>query len=131
MNLFKRKKQPELTDSQKKFNKLWDMYASGDLESSAPGIYALCDYEGGVNGEGHSGWFFNTENSYGTEALQALILSLKEILPDDLYDNLNTAFKSYGTEDEEAVCEKADEYYYNSEHRINDILQNYADTLTL
>ena len=131
MNIFKRKKQPELTEAQKKFNKLWDMYASGELLKAEPRIYALCDYEGGVNGEGHSGWFFNTENSDGTEALQTLILSLNGILSDDLYANLNTAFKSYGTKDEESICEKADEYYYEHEQEIENILQNYADTLTL
>ncbi|MBO4432862.1 MAG: hypothetical protein J5852_04950 [Clostridia bacterium] len=72
MNIFKRKKQPELTEAQKKFNKLWDMYA-----------------------------------------------------------NLNTAFKSYGTKDEESICEKADEYYYEHEQEIANILQNYANTLNL
>ena len=81
MKLFKKKKRPELTEAQRKFNKLWHMYASGKLTESAPGIYALCDYEGGVNGEGHSGWFSKTENCEGKAALQSTVLLLKEMTP--------------------------------------------------
>ncbi len=31
MKLFRRKKQTELTETQKKWNKLWELYESGEL----------------------------------------------------------------------------------------------------
>ena len=130
MNLFKRKKQPELTEAQKKWNKLWDMYGSGELVEIDYNTFVLCEYESGVNGEGHSGWFFNKDNSEGKDAINKSLSALEEILPTHLYDNLNKAFRSYGTEDEEDICESADNYFYEHEQEIIEHLQGVAKALT-
>ena len=131
MKLFGRKKQPELTEAQKKWNKLWEMYGSGELAKTDYNTFVLCEYESGVNGEGHSGWFFNTENTEGKEAINKSISALENILPAHLYDNLKKAFHSYGTENEDEVCESADDYFYEHEQEVIEYLQGVANNLEL
>ena len=126
-----RNKQVELSESKKKWNKLWDMYGSGELEKYNYTAFVVCDYESGINSEGHSGWFFNTENTEGPDAMKKILSALKEALPEHIYDNLNKAFKSYDTENEENVCEETDEYFYEYEQEIIDYLQGVADSLEL
>ncbi len=131
MSIIERKEPPELTEDQKKWNKLWEMYASGELAKTDYNTFALCEYENGVNGEGHSGWFFNMENAEGKEAINKSLSALKEILPTHLYNNLNKAFRSYGTEHEEKICESADGYFYEYEQEIIEYLQGIANGLDL
>ena len=126
MKLFKRKKQTELSEAQKKWNKLWEMYGTGELAETDCNTFVLCDYDGGVNGEGHSGWFFNTENTEGKEAINKYISILEQVLPTHLYDNLN---KSYDTEKEETLCEEADNYFYEHEQEVIEYLQGVANKL--
>ena len=116
------KKKAGLSEEQKRMNLLWENYASGELEEEDYAIFVLCDYEGGVNGEGHSGFFFNHE-----ENLRKYDGALKSILPDELYANFLRACQSYGTEHEDEVCECADDFFYENEQEIIDILQNYAN----
>jgi len=116
--------------SAEKWNRMWDMYASGELAEDKPDIYALCDYDSGVNGEGHSGWFYNTKNTEGSEGLKNLISALFGILPEHLCDNLEKAIRSYDTEDEDDICEEADDYFYEHEREILAILENYANSLS-
>lgn len=130
MSLFKKDK-TEITEAQKKWNALWDMYGSGELIKTDYNTFALCDYESGINGEGHSGWFYNTENTEGTEATEKIISALKNVLPAHLYENLSKAFDSYGTENEDDVCEAADDHFYEHETEIIDILQAAANRLEL
>jgi len=129
MNIFRRKKQKELTEAQKKWNRLWKMYGSGELESTDHRTFVLCDYESGVNGEGHSGWFDNTENTEGKEGLNNWLSELEQVLPAHLYDNLYKAFQSYGTEIEDDRCGEADNYFYEHEQEIIDHLQGVANNL--
>ncbi len=131
MGVLRSKKQPELTEAQKKINKLWEMYDSGKLAETDYSTFVLCEYESGVNGEGHSGWFFNIENTEGKEAINKILYALEEVLPTHLYDNLNKAFRSYGTEDEEDVCDSADNYFYEHEQVILEYLQGVANRLDL
>ena len=129
MKLFGKKMQTELTESQKKLNKLWEMYGSGELERTDHNTFILCDYESGVNGEGHSGWFYNTENTVGIEAIHKYLSALEQILPAHLYDNLYKAFQSYGTEKEDDLCEEADNYFYEHEQEVIAYLQGAANNL--
>ena len=131
MGVFKSKKQPELTEAQKKINKLWEMYDSGKLAETDYSTFVLCEYESGVNGEGHSGWFFNIENTEGKKAINKILSVLEEVLPTHLYENLNKAFRSYGTEDEEDICDLADNYFYEHEQVIIEYLQGVANRLDL
>ena len=120
-----------MSDNQMKWNKLWDLYGSGELAENDYNTFLLCDYESGVNGEGHSGWFFNTENTEGKEAIKKNLSALEEVLPTHLYDNLVEAFRSYGTEEEEGICESADDYFYEHEQEIIEYLQGVANRLDL
>lgn len=119
-----RKKKTELTTDQIKLNKLWDMYASGELEQKNKDTNVLCDYESGVNGEGHSGFFFNNE-----EDLPDYNSVLKNVLPADMYTNFLKAYQSYNSDNEEEVCEAADDYFYQYEQKVIAILQEYANGL--
>ena len=111
----------------KSLNKIWNMYGSGELEKTDYKIHCLCDYESGVNSDGHSGWFFNTENTEGIDAVNTIIFTLRIVLPTHLYENLLRAKEAYGTETEDEVCDEADEYFYEHEREIIDILQDLAN----
>ena len=121
----------ELTESDKKWNKLWAISGTEELAVRNPRMNDLCDYYGGIMGEGHSGWLFNTESAEGKEALSARLASLKEILPEHLYANLEKAVRAYDTDDEDDVCAEADDYFYEHEQEVNDIFRRFADTLDI
>ena len=129
MKLFRRKKQTELTETQKKWNKIWELYESGELANIDYNTFVLCEYESGVNGEGHSGWFFNIENTEGKDEINKFLSALENTLPDHLYDNLVKAFHSYGTENEDDVCESADDYFYEHEQEVIEYLQCVANNI--
>ena len=123
---FKRKQ----SEAQRRMNALWELYDNQKLKSISFYVYCLCDYEAGVGGEGHYGWFFNCEETAGKEELKMRIDSLQKILPDHLFSNLEKAYSSYCKETPE-VCEAADEYFYNHEQEVIDILQKHADQFAL
>ena len=125
--MFFKKKKPKLSEQQKRWNTLWEQYGTGELKEQNFGIYCLCDYYSGVNGEGHAGWLDNTENTEGKEAINNIVSALEEVLPDHLYDNLKRALLSYGTEKEDNVCEKADDYFCEHEKEIIEHLQKAAE----
>lgn len=122
LKLFKKK--TEISDDQIRLNRLWDLYASGELEEKNREVYFLCDYEAGVNGEGHSGFCFNNEAN-----LSAYQDALQKLLPDELYGNFLNATQSYTTDIEEEVCEAADDYFYQHEEKVIAILQEFANKL--
>lgn len=125
-NIFRKKKPVELTDEEKSWNKLWELYDNGELDSIDHGIYCLCEYDSGVNGEGHSGFFCNSDNC---DTLNDLISTLKTVLPESHRLNLMTAYEAYETDNEDDVCEKADDFFYDNEEDILKILQSFADNL--
>ena len=122
-SLFKKKK-CEPTLAQQKLNKLWALYDNGELEKQNADIFVLCEYESGINGEGHSGFFFNNE-----ENLSNYHEILVRTLPSDLRENFERAYDSYGTDKEDDICDTADSYFYAHEQSIIDILQDYANQL--
>ena len=124
----KRKKtRVELTDSQLKWNKLWDLWVEGKVESP---IGELMTYQSEINNGGHSQYFFNTEN---TDDLQMNLVNILSILPKELKDNLENAYKAYmvleqNEDDEEAeeILEKCDDFFYENEQKIIPILEQYS-----
>ncbi len=114
----------ELSSADKNWNALWEKYGNGELEEYNKGIFALCDYDSGVNGGGHSGFFCNNEDN-----LQFYYDELGKILPADLFLNFKKAFQSYDTESEEEMCNKADDCFYENEQLILDILQYFANKM--
>ena len=123
----KRKKtRVELTDSQLKWNKLWDLWVEGKVESP---IGELMTYQSEINNGGHSQYFFNTEN---TDDLQMNLVNVLSILPKELKDNLENAYKAYmvleqNEDDEKAeeILEKCDDFFYENEQKIIPILEQY------
>ncbi len=57
---FFKKSKAEPTDEQKKWNKMWDLWAEGRADSP----YAeLMTYQSEINNGGHDQYFFNVENT--------------------------------------------------------------------
>ncbi|MBQ6930749.1 MAG: DUF4375 domain-containing protein [Clostridia bacterium] len=130
-DLFK-KKQVELTEEQLKWNKMWDLWTEGEVESP----YAeLMTYQGEINNGGHSQYFFNIENN---DDLDKEMSALENILSDKLIDNLHRAYKAHlileeneDDENAEEIIEQCDDMFYENEEEINNKLQEYADKIQL
>ena len=128
---FFKKKKVELTEEQRKWNKMWELWA----EEKADSPYAqLMTYQSEINNGGHDQYFTNVEN---TADLQNEMAVLEKILPVTHKDNLRNAYKAYAvlkeTEDEhtEEVLEQCDDVFYENESELNDILEEYAKTIEL
>ena len=123
----RRKTRVELTDSQLKWNKMWDLWSEGKVESP---IGELMTYQSEINNGGHSQYFFNTEN---TDDLQMNLVNVLSILPKELKDNLENAYKAYmvlekneDNEEAEEILEKCDDVFYENEQKIIQILEQYS-----
>lgn len=127
--LLKRKKtKVELTESQLKWNRMWEIWTEGKVESP---IGELMTYQSEINNGGHSQYFFNTEN---TDDLQMNMVNLLSILPKELRANLENAYKAYLVleQDEdngeaEEILEKCDDVFYENEQNIIRILEQYSE----
>ena len=128
-SLLKRKKtKVELTESQLKWNRMWELWTEGKVESP---IGELMTYQSEINNGGHSQYFFNTEN---TDDLQMNLVNVFSILPKELKDNLEKAYKAYmvleqneDNEEAEKILEKCDDVFYENEHKIIRILEQYSE----
>ena len=109
-------------------NQLWDLYSADQLKGT---VFFLCDYYSGVMGEGHSGFFFNTENGRNNHPLRDYVTHLKEILPEDLYLNLVSAVNSFQTRRETAVCKKADACFFEHQDEYTELLRECAANIAL
>ena len=57
---FLKKGKAELSDEQKKWNKMWDLWTEGRADFP---YKELMSYQSEVNNGGHDQYFFNTENT--------------------------------------------------------------------
>ena len=129
---FFKKSKVELTDEQKKWNIMWDLWVEGRADSP----YAeLMTYQSEINNGGHDQYFFNIENSGN---LQKEMAVLKTVLPTKLRDNLQNAYDAYlkltnEESDEQAgtILSQYDDEFYKGEEDINRILREYASQLEL
>lgn len=122
-----RKKKVELTEDQKKWNRIWELWADGGAD--AP--YAeLMTYQSEVNNGGHAQYFDNVEN---TADLQNEMSVLETILPENLRQNLQKAYRAYTVSDADErtdeIMEECDSMFYENEEMINRLLEEYADSL--
>ncbi len=125
-NIFK-KKMPQLTQEELKWNKMWELWTEEKAESP----YAeLMTYQSEINNGGHDQYFTNVEN---TGDLQKEMSALEQVLSAKLKDNLNKAYKAYLVLEEKEADEKAeeildqcDDMFYENEKEINGILDEYA-----
>ena len=83
---FFKKSKVELTDEQKKWNKMWDLWVEGRTDSP---YSELMTYQSEINNGGHDQYFFNIENSGNLQKEMAI---LKTVLPAKLRDNLQNAY---------------------------------------
>ena len=118
-NIFKKKK-VELTEEQLKWNKMWDLWVDGKVDSP---FAELMEYQSQVNNGGHSQYFTNIEN---TGDIQKDMSAIETILSKQLNANLKKAYKAYlileeKEEDEKAeeVLEQCDDVFYELEEEIN------------
>lgn len=125
------RKTRELTEEERKWNLMWDMWAQGKAESP----YAeLMEYEGEVNNGGHSQYFFNVANCGDLNAEVEKILT---ILPSPLRDNLKRGYDAFSAqkdicdEDNDELFEECDNVFYENEQMLLDILKIYANSLSL
>lgn len=128
-DLFQKKK--ELPEEDRKWNKMWDLWAEGEAE--AP--YAqLMEYESEVNNGGHSQYFFNVANCGDLKAEAEILL---KTLPEPLLSNFRKAYEAFsGQEDicddeNDGLFEQCDDVFYEQEQLLTDILKSYADRMTL
>lgn len=117
-----KKKKNVLTEKEIKWNLLWEKYAEGSLDKK---YFILCDYHSGINGDGHYCFFDNK-----SDELSDYIKTLKILLPDEFFKVLFKAYEAYtNNQDVESMCDIADDYFYQNEQIIIDILQEYANGL--
>ena len=128
---FFKKKKVELTEEQRKWNKMWELWA----EEKADAPYTqLMTYQSEINNGGHDQYFANVEN---TANLQNEMSALENILPVIHKDNLQKAYKAYlvlkEKEDEHAeqTLEQCDDIFYENEAELNELLEEYAKTIEL
>lgn len=136
-DLFRRKKNKDimeevLSEADKKWNKMWDLWADGEIESP---YNELMTYQSEVNNGGHHQYFLNTENNGD---VRKDIENLYTILPGVLTDNIQSAFKAYieleqdkNIEKNEESLEKCDDVFYENEEMINSILESYCKKIEI
>ena len=129
--LFRRNK-IELSDEQKRWNKMWDMWVDGCAESP---YTELMTYQSEINNGGHSQYFSNTENELD---LIKEMAALETVLPEILKNNLRDAYNAYliseeNDEGEEAdkIFEQCDDVFFKNEEEIKGILEEYAERIAL
>ena len=129
---FLKKKKTELTEHEKAWNNLWNLWSEGLVESP----YAeLMTYQSEINNGGHGQYFTNIENSGD---LQKEMSVLETTLSSNLKSNLQKAYKAYlaleeNEEDEESekITEQCDDIFLKNEKEINDILEAFAEKNSL
>lgn len=129
---FLKKKKVKLTEAQQKWNKIWDLWTEGQLESP----YAqMMTYQSEINNGGHDQYFTNVAN---TGDLQKEMSVLENSLSEKLKLNLKKAYEAYlvleeKEEDELAkeILEQCDDVFYEHEEEINHVLEIYAAKIEL
>lgn len=131
-DFLKNKKKVELTTEQLKWNKLWDLWAEGKVESP---YQELMTYQSEINNGGHSQYFTNTVNC---SDVKKNILALDKVLSEKMKVNIQLAYKCYlileeNEDDEKAeeALEQCDEVFYENEYEIIKILEDYAAKVEL
>ena len=127
-----KKKKAVLSDEQKGWNMMWDLWASGQVNSP----YAeLMTYQSEINNGGHDQYFVNVEN---VSDLRKEMAALMTILPETLQHNLQIAYQAYLESSEkdidqsaDEILEKCDEAFFENEEQINDLLKAYAERIVL
>ena len=129
---FLKKKEVQLTDEQKKWNKMWELWTEGEVDSP----YAeLMTYQSEINNGGHDQYFLNVGN---TEKKKKEMSVLESVLSAKLKNNLQKAYKAYlvleekeDDEKAEEIMEECDDVFYENEEEINHMLEEYSAKIEL
>ena len=125
------KKKPELTEEQRKWNKMWERWAKGQVNSP----YAeLMTYQSEVYNGGYAQYFTNVEN---TGKLQEEMAVLGTVLSEQLKDNLWKAYEAYLVLEKEENGEaenrmsRCDRVFSENEEELCRGLKSYAAMIVL
>ena len=119
----------ELTLEDKKWNKLWDLWAEGQLNSP----YAeIMEYHSQVNNGGHA-QFFSNLGDLGEleEVMDVLLNNLPQMFIEKVKEAYNSYLKDEFSDETEILNNQCDDIFYANERLIDEILQKYANTLEL
>lgn len=124
-----KKKKAELTEDQKKWNRMWELWVEGCADSP----YAeLMTYQSEINNGGHDQYFINVKN---TGDLQNEMFVLETILSEKLKQNLQKAYQAYSVLEENErtaeIMEQCDNVFYESEEEIDYLLEEYATRIEI
>ena len=130
--IFDKIEKVELTEDQRKWNKMWDLW----LEDRTDSPFAeLMTYQSEINNGGHDQYFANTQN---TGDLPKEMMALERVLSSKLKENLKKAYEAYlileaNEKDEQAeeTLDQCDDVFYANEEEINRTLKEYADNIKL
>lgn len=124
---FLKKNKVGLTDDEKKWNKLCELWMEGEAESP---FAELMTYQSEINNGGHAQYFSNVEN---TGDLQKEMTELETVLPSKLKENLKKAYKAYldleeqeENEQSEKDLEQCDDVFYENEEEVTCMLKEYS-----
>ena len=116
----------QLTVEEKKWNKLWELWANGEVKSP---YYEIMEYSSEVNNGGHAQFFSNLGDLKELEEAKKVLL--KE-LPEIFIKKLNKAYlKDEFGRKASKLADKCDDVFYANEKMINEFLQTNANTLEL
>ena len=129
---FLKTKKVELSEEQKKWNKMWELWV--EEQSDSP-YSELMTYQSEVINGGHYQYFTNIDNS---DNLEKALSVLENILSSKLKYNLQMAYKAYlaleeNEDDEDAgnTIQQCDDVFYENEEEINRLLEEYACKIEL
>lgn len=130
-DIFRKKKKPELSEEDLKWNKMWDLWVKDKADSP----YAeLMTYLSEVNNGGHYQYY---DNVSGVGDLTKEMSELEKILPEKLKINMQNGYKEYlileENDDDEAEerLDHCDDVYHQNKEEINQILREYASSMEL
>ena len=129
LDIFKKKE--EIPEEVQKWNKMWDLWTEEQIESP---YKELMTYQSEINNGGHSQYFCNIES---ISNIEDELKKIKSILPQNLIDNLNKAYKANQileneeNEEAETIIEECDNTFYENENLINDLLNERASKIEL
>ena len=119
----------KLTLEDKKWNKLWDLWANGELESP---YIEIMEYSSQVNNGGHAQFFSNLGDLKElNKVINILLNHLPKIFVEKVKEAYNSYLKDEFSDETEYLNDQCDTIFYANEKLINNMLQKYANTLEL
>ena len=121
----------QLNEAERKWNLMWDLWVKGESESP---YTELMSYESEINNGGHSQYFFNTADCGNLKRDVDILLS---VLPESLNENLKKAYDAFSSMEDIAddscdeLLDECDQIFYENESQLMELLQKYADSLSL